>query len=382
MKKSLVLLLAFFCISSFGQRSRDTIFSQKLNADRTFTVSLPLSYGKEKNRKYPLLLLFDGEYLLDAFDGAFAYGNYWDDLPEVIIVGIDMAKGGQREADTTLDQEGLPTETGAQFFEFVGAELIPALEKKYRIAPFRIVAGHDLTAGFLNLWLYKDDPLFSAYISLSPEFGEQMRERIPTMLMTIKKPIYYFLASADGDLTNDLQNIQIVDTNIKTVKNDNLHYRYEEYLGATHYSMVLHAIPDALYHIFGPYQPISTKEFQEKIVTLPGGYVEYLTKKYETVRKSYGMDMPIRIGDFKAIEAAILKNKTYDDFEKLAALSKKAYPKSMLSQYHMGMYYEKKGDAKKAAKAYQNAYLLDEIGDLTKDMMLEKADAIKNGEIK
>ncbi len=382
MKKSLLLLLAFFCVGSYAQRSRDTLFSEKLNADRTFTVSLPLSYGKDKNRKYPLLLLFDGEYLLDAFDGAFAYGNYWDDLPEVIIVGLDMNKDSQREADTTLDQEGLPTETGAHFFEFVGAELIPALEKKYRIAPFRIIAGHDLTAGFLNLWLYKDDPLFSAYISLSPEFGEQMRERIPTMLMTLKKPIYYFLASADGDLPNDLQNIQTVDTNIKTVKNDNLHYRYEEYLGASHYSMVLHAIPDALYHIFGPYQPISTKEFQEKIVTMPGGYVEYLTKKYETVRKSYGMDMPIRIGDFKAIEAAILKNKTYDDFEKLAALAKKAYPKSMLSQYHMGMYYEKKGDTKKAAKAYQNAYLLDEIGDLTKDMMLEKADAIKNGEIK
>ncbi|UMY66551.1 MULTISPECIES: alpha/beta hydrolase [unclassified Flavobacterium] len=380
MKKSLILLLAFFCVGSYAQRSRDTLFSEKLNADRTFTVSLPLSYGKDKNRKYPLLLLFDGEYLLDAFDGAFAYGNYWDDLPEVIIVGVDMK--GEREADTTLDQEGLPTETGAHFFEFIGAELIPALEKKYRIAPFRIVAGHDLTAGFMNLWLYKEDPLFSAYISLSPEFGEQMRERIPTMLMTLKKPVYYFLSAADGDLPNDLQNIQIVDTNIKTVKNDNLHYRYEEYLGATHYSMVLHAIPDALYHIFGPYQPISTKEFQEKIVTMPGGYVEYLTKKYETVRKSYGMDMPIRIGDFKAIEAAILKNKTYDDFEKLAALSKKAYPKSMLSQYHMGMYYEKKGDTKKAAKAYQNAYLLDEIGDLTKDMMLEKAEAMKNGEIK
>lgn len=379
MKKIVLLLVVLLCLPTSAQRSRDTLFSKKLDAERTFTVSLPPSYGKEKNRKYPLLLLMDGEYLLDAFDGAFAYGNYWDDLPEVVIVGIDMNRNDQREADTLLGQDGLPMETGAGFFDFVGSELIPALEKRYRLAPFRIVAGHDLTAGFVNLWLYKDDPLFSAYISLSPELDEQMITRMPAMLGGLKKPVYYFLAAADGDLADDLKNVKALDAGIKPVSNPNLNYRFEEYLGATHYSMVLRAIPDALYHIFGPYQPISTKEFQEKIVTLPGGYVDYLSKKYETVRKSYGMEMPIRVGDFRAIEAAILKNKTYAEFEKLAALSKKAYPKAMLSQYHLGMFYEKTGDFKKAQKAYQNAYLLDEIGSLTKDMMLEKVEFMKNG---
>ena len=49
----------------------------------------------------------------------------------------------------------------------------------------------------------------------------------------------------------------------------------------------------------------------------------------------------------------------------------------MLSQYHMGMFYEKTGDTKKANKAYMNAYSMEEIGSLTKDFMLEKADAMK-----
>ncbi len=379
MKRIILLITVLFCTTLFAQRSHDTIFSQKLNEDRTFTVSLPLSYKKEKNKKYPLVILLDGEYLFDAFDGAFAYGNYWDDLPEVILIGIDTNKKFDRVADTELDQEGLPTEKGAKFFEFIGQELFPALEKKYRLAPFRIIAGHDLTAGFINLFLYKENPLFSAYISFSPEFGEQMRERIPTMLKTVKKPTFYFLSAADGDLQAKLKDIQAVNHNISTVQNPDLYYAYEEYLNASHYSMVLNAIPDALYHIFSPYKPISTKEFQEKIVTLPGGYVDYLTKKYEIIQKSYGINLPIRTDDFKAIEAAILKNKSYEDFQKLAALSKKAYPKSMLSQYHMAMYYEKTGDMKKAIKAYQNAYTLDEIGDLTKDMMLQKADELKGG---
>jgi hypothetical protein len=35
------------------------------------------------------------------------------------------------------------------FFEFIGGELPNCfIEKKYRIAPFKAIAGHDVTAGF------------------------------------------------------------------------------------------------------------------------------------------------------------------------------------------------------------------------------------------
>lgn len=378
---ALLLLLAYGC-ECFSQRVFDTIFSERLNAERTLTISLPLSYKKDKKRQYPLVLVMDGEYLFDVFDGNFAYGNYWDDLPEVVLVGLDQNKADERDADTKLSQAGLPEETGAMFFEFVGAELLPYLEKQYRIAPFKIVAGHDLTAGFINLWLFKENPLFNGYIAISPTLGEQMMERIPTMLGTVKKPTFYYLSVGESEDTKDVTALRTLNQNISTLKNQDLYYRFEEFTGATHYSVIPYSVPDALYHIFGPYKPISNKEFQEKIVTLEKDYVGYLTNKYDIIEKYYGTKMPIRIGDFKAIEAAILKNNAYDEFEKLAQLSKKAYPKSMLSAYHMGMYYEKTGDNKKAAKAYQNAYLLDEIGDLTKDMMLNKADELKKGDPK
>jgi hypothetical protein len=45
---------------------------------------------------------------------------------------------------------GLPSGKGAAF-EFIG-ELLPYIEKKYRTAPFKIIAGHDTTAGFLNFF--------------------------------------------------------------------------------------------------------------------------------------------------------------------------------------------------------------------------------------
>jgi predicted alpha/beta superfamily hydrolase len=373
---SFVLILLTFPV--FAQRTTDTIPSQKLKEDRVISVSLPASFGKEKNKMYPLLLLLDGDYLFDAFTGAIQYGNYWDDLPEVIIVGINQSSPFNRNAESEVDDvNGLPFGKGAQFFDFIAMELLPALEKKYPIAPFKVIAGHDVTAGFLNLFLYKDNPLFDAYISMSPELTKNMETRIPARLNLIKKAIFYYQSTADGDIKKMQEVIKMLDTNIKKVQNPDLYYKFDDFKNASHYSLVLLSIPDALYHIFGAYQPISSTEFQEKIITLPSDYVGYLKKKYDRIEKSYGIQIPIRVNDFKAIEAAILKNSAFAELEQLAEMSKKSYPKSMLSQYHIGMYYEKTGDNKKAAKAYLNAYQMEDIGNLTRDFMLEKANQMK-----
>ena len=379
MKKSLLLfILSFFLFPVFAQTKTDTIHSEKLKEDRVITISLPSNYGKEKNKKYPLLLLLDGDYLFEPFNGAIKYGNYWDDLPEVIVVGINQSRPYDRDAESDVDdQNGLPIEKGAQFFDFITMELMPALEKKYAIAPFKIIAGHDVTAGFMNLFLYKDNPLFDAYISMSPELPKDMETRIPVRLSASKKPVFYYQSTADGDIKKMQDLIKTLDTNIKAVKNPNLYYQFNDFKDASHYSLVLFSIPNALYHLFGAYQPISNTEFQQKIVTLPSDYVGYLTKKYDIIEKSYGIKMPIRINDFVAIEAAILKSNAFAEFQQLADLAKKSYPRAMLSQYHMGMYYEKTGDFKKANKAYMNAYNMDAIGNLTKDFMLEKGDQMK-----
>ena len=378
MRKIILFVLLFISFQSYSQKTTDTIVSQKLREDREFTVSLPESYAKNKTKKYPVLVLLDGDYLLDPFQGALNYGAYWDDLPEVIIVGISQNKKEERYSDCTFDSEtGLLEGKGERFFEFIGLELLPYIEKTYRIAPFKIIAGHDVTAGFLNFYLYKDQPLFDAYISLSPEFPPQMEEIIPKRLLAINQPIFYYQATADGDMKNAKKRIIKLDSAIATIKKPNLNYLFDNFKGTSHYSLVLHAIPNALYQFFGVYQPISVSEFNEKIAILPSGYVDYLIKKYDVIEKSFAIKMPIRVNDFKAIEAAILKNKAYNELDALSNLAQKNYPKSMLADYELGLMFEKLGDNKKALKSYQIAYQKDEIGNLTKDMMLDKVDDLK-----
>ncbi len=378
MKKNLLFFFLAIPFLGFSQKTTDTIHSQKLNEDREITISLPFSYAQNKTKKYPLLIILDGDYLLDPFEGALKYGAYWDDMPEVIIVGITQNQKNERESDCTIDQEtGLPEEKGEAFFEFIGLELLPYLQKNYRTAPFKIIAGHDVTAGFLNFYLYKDNPLFNGYISLSPDLATGMEENIPARLALAKQPLFYYHSTADGDLKSTQKQIIRMDSIAKEIKNPNVNYRFDNFIGDSHYSLVIQSIPKVLYQFFSVYQPISIPEYNDKIAVLPSGYVDYLIKKYEVVEKVLGLKATIRINDFQAIEAAILQNKAYDELKDLSALANKNYPKSMLADYELALMYEKKEDFKSALKSYQVAYQKQEIGVLTKKMMLEKMEYFK-----
>jgi len=379
MKKIIAFYIFIFPIITFSQISKDTIFSQKLNEDRQFTIALPESYTSNKTKKYPIVLLLDGDYLFDPFHGALSYGAYWDDIPEVIIVGISQNQKDERFTDCGVDQEtGLPDAKGELFYEFIGQELIPFLEKSYRIAPFKIIAGHDVTAGFLNFFLYKDQPIFNAYISLSPQFPVSMQETIPDRLAALNQQLFYYHATAEGDIKSIKEKTIKLDVAVAELKKSNLNYHFDNFPNASHYSLVLYAIPNALYHIFGIYQPISVNEYNEKIAVLPSGYVDYLNKKYETMEKLLALKTRIRFNDFKAIEAAIIKNKAYDEFGELSSLAEKQYPKSMLADYELALMYEYTGEFLKARKYYQAAYEREEIGNLTQDMMYDKMEEMKN----
>jgi tetratricopeptide (TPR) repeat protein len=49
----------------------------------------------------------------------------------------------------------------------------------------------------------------------------------------------------------------------------------------------------------------------------------------------------------------------------------------MLGFYFEGEYYEQMGEPKKALKTFEKAFLMDEIDFLTKELALEKMDALK-----
>lgn len=378
MKHLFIVLLTLLSISCFSQVKIINYNSGKLQEKRELYISLPSSYEKNPTKRYPLLLLLDGDYLLNPFTGTLIYGAYWDDLPEVIIVGISQGKNNQRSIDCGLDEvTGMPDGKSADFFDFISLELIPFIQHDYRTTNFKIIAGHDLTAAFSNFFLYKENPLFDAYICLSPELPVNMENTLSDILASTKLPLFYYLSTADGDNQKMQERIKAFDTKIQANKNPNLDYKFENFKDASHFSLVLHSIPTALYQIFAEAQPISTIEYDTKIVTLKEGYVDYLRKKYDIIENSFGIKNPIRINDFKAIETAIIENKDYNELDALAILADKNYPKSMLGDYELATMFEMKGDNPRAVRYYMSGFNKEEIADLTKDMMFAKAEELK-----
>lgn len=371
----LTSILLITGLATFAQTDYKEVTSEILGTSRQIKVQLPRNYEANLEKSYPVIVVMDGDYLFEPVAGNVDYYSYWEEMPQVIVVGINQVDS--RDDDTYYDDVSyLPSDTGAGFFEFVGLELMPYLDQNYRTSSFRIAVGHDLTANFMNYYLMKDPALFQGYISLSPDLSPNMEERLVARLGAIEQKLFYYLATGTDDISVLRDPTVQLNGQIKQVQNNNLQYNFDNFEGATHYSLVGRAIPKALENMFSIYRPISKKEYKEKILKSDAPY-DYLIDKYATVKNLFGLDDPIRVNDFVAISTALEKKADWEGLEQLGQLARKQYPATMLGNYYIALSLEKSGEPKKAMRTYQNAFLLEEISFLTKDMMLDKADRIK-----
>lgn len=378
MKKSLIFFLFLLCSlnSIEAQVKYETIQSSKLGEERQLKIQLPRGYSTNEDKIYPLFIVFDGDYLFESVAGNVDYYSYWEDMPEAIVVGVNQVD--MRFDDCMYsEQNSLPIETGAAFFEFIGMELIPYIDKTYRTGTFRVAVGHGETANFINYFLLKPQPLFKGYVSVSPELAPNMLDYLPEVLGKVDSKLFYYLANTNNDPSSIKKMTNVLHTDISAIDNENLFYSFNSFEGPSHYSVPTHAIPNAIENIFQVFQPISKKEYKETILELEISPVTYLEEKYQTIYDLFGIDKQILINDFKAISAAIEKNETFEYYEELGKIARKQYPETLLGTYYIARFYEETGEPKKAMRTYQSAYTLKEIAGITKDEVLEKADLIK-----
>ena len=70
--RKILLLILLATTSLFAQRISESIETKKIGT-RSFTVVTPPSYESNPEKNYPTLVLLDGEYLLDPFEGILKY---------------------------------------------------------------------------------------------------------------------------------------------------------------------------------------------------------------------------------------------------------------------------------------------------------------------
>lgn len=345
--------------------------SGKLEGSRNLKIQLPRNYNPEDKKEYPLVLVMDGDYLFEPVAGNLDYQAYWEDIPECIVVGIEQAN--VRNKDFNYDNETFfPAHDGADFFEFITMELLPFLEGKYNISDFKIVMGHDLSANYINYYMFKNPPIFRAVVAMSPDLAPEMNMRIVQRMSSLNKETFYYMSTADGDVGRLKESIESLNKSLDTISNNKFFYKFDNFEDANHYSLVGRSIPKALNQIFELYKPINTIEYTEKVLKFEGSPFDYLIKKYDDIEYFYGFEKKLIENDVRAIAAASNKKDDLESLEKLARLVRKEFPDSMLSSYYLGMLEEKSGNLKKALQRYQAGLLLEPSQFIDKDVLLEK----------
>lgn len=375
MTKQILLLFGLICFTLQSQVTKETFDSYILQDSRELQYFFPEDYTEEK--RYPLILVLDAEYLFDlVVANAKFYGSYHR-MPQAIIVGVNQASQDSRWIDCDFEQTtGLPTDKAQDFYDFIGSELIPYLDDSYSIAPFKMFIGYDITANFGNYFLFEDKSIFNSYLIISPLLATEMESRVPARLSDLNQQIFYDLVLEKG-ISDDRNRILQMDRAIKSIDKENIRYFFDQYEEPDHISIAAYGISKAFDNVFKIFRPISPKEYKEKILASNQPVFQYLEDKYATIENLLGFEKEIELNDVMAIYAGILKKEDYESLGELAKLCKKNYPETMLGFYFEGEYLENIGEPKKAKKAFEKSFLMEEIDFLTKEMAIDKIDAIK-----
>jgi hypothetical protein len=134
-------------------------------------------------------------------------------MPEMIVVGITNTDRTRDLTPTRVEtmpgnpNVRFPTSGGAdKFLKFIETELIPHVEKQYRVQPFRVLAGHSLGGLFAVHAMFSRPELFNAYISVSPSLQWDnfvMTDRAKEFFKNQKdynRTLYVSLGNEPGDI--------------------------------------------------------------------------------------------------------------------------------------------------------------------------------------
>ena len=381
------LLLILFFISSVTLYSQETdsirnntiydkIYSDKLSTEREITIQLPRDYNLDEEKRYPVFIVFDGDYLFEIVSGNVDYMSFWGDIPEAIVVGINQIDSRYNDTSVVDNINFTPISSTAKFFEFVSQELIPYINKNYRTTNFRVAVGHERTANFINFFLIKKVPIMNGYIAVSPKYTKKMKEYLAQYLISSSQNIYYYLSTSNEDFQSISGDVLDFNQRLDSLNNENIHYKFQNLVIPSHYTLPAYTIPYSIEDMFSIYKDINRIEYDSIILKLETSPVKYLEEKYEKIKNHFGVIKEMSINDFIAVEQYIDEKEKFHFFKDLAKLATSKYRETILPSYYMGRFYEETGDTEKAMHIYRSAYNMEDVAGITKEYLLQKADEI------
>ena len=162
-------------LQGIGDSRYERIESETIGRGFHLYVMLPEGYEDQPDQQYPTVYVLDGGALFPLLTAYYRYLNFGEEVPDAIIVGISYGSatfegGNYRSTDFTAPSDERDYWGGAgKLQDFLGDELLPHIEDKYRSRPDRrIIFGQSLGGQFVLYTALTDPDLFWGHIASNP----------------------------------------------------------------------------------------------------------------------------------------------------------------------------------------------------------------------
>lgn len=233
----------------------------------TSAICLPKTYldASHNHHRYPVLYILDAAILFDLTVGMVDYLCANPQFPEIIIVAISSNNRGRDftpthqpfESDVIpkhyFDQSG-----GAdKLLHYLSGQLIPFVEKNYRVQSIRHLLGYSLSGLFVLNTLTNNPQLFDSYLAIDPSLWwdkqyllRSARNNQEALVMQCKQKYIYFCAANTPEYASF--NIKANADDLyqllsKVVESDYLKYQY--FSDINHGDVVVTGLYSGLQHI-------------------------------------------------------------------------------------------------------------------------------------
>jgi len=324
-----------------------SVYSHVLGEERTLLIDLPTEYDFTQSR-FPVLYLLDG---LANFQHAAATVDFLarnGRIPQMIVVGITNAARTRDFTPTHIDDQE-SSGGGDEFLQFVGKELIPYIDERYRTQPFRALFGHSLTGMFTIYTMLAEPDLFGGYIAASPylEYDDgrviDLAEETLSQGTEINKSLFISL----GDEPEYVELVERFTGVLGENQDSGLEWEYTVMENDDHASTPLKSLYQGLEMIFAPWRyPGDLAE-----ADIPG-----LESHYRQLSEEFGYEILIPEALLNQLGYLLIVREEYENAIAAFELNISNYPGSANVYDSLGECYETMNKLSLARVNYEKAY--------------------------
>ena len=324
---------------------RASLTSQILGEERGYLVYTPPGYETGEQR-YPVMYLFDGDAHFHHVTGIIDFLAQQGHMPQILVVGVSNT---DRARDfTPTREERFPSSGGAdKFLSFLATELMPTIDRQYRVLPYRIIVGHSL-GGLLAIYTLLSQPdMFQAYVAISPslQWDRELLLRNAQAAWSRDKELdrflYFTLGTEPENITAGNRNFAaFLDKRAPAKLRWSYHLMEREDHGSTPHKTVY----DGLQQLFEGWR------LPRDVDTLAG-----VQAHYRALSQRFGMDVRVPEGSLNNLGYQLLGTGKMAEAIQAFELNIKLYPTSPNVYDSLGEALEKNGDLKGAHRNYAEA---------------------------